>query len=138
MLLRDASWFAVTLRVIGTAFLCWIAFKTFRDASKPLDDPGSLRLESPLRSGLVADLANPKAIVFWTSIFASTLPSDAPTVTRVMSVVLTSSIAFTWYFVIAFVASSENVTALYQRAKRWIDCVTALVLLALAVRLALT
>jgi len=88
------------------------------------------------RAGLLADLGNPEAAVFWTSLFAAALPPATPTWVRVPAIVVVVAVAAIWYSAVASMFSLAAITRAYQKAKKWIDRVTGGVLIGLAARLA--
>jgi threonine/homoserine/homoserine lactone efflux protein len=65
-------------KLIGAAFLCWIAFKMWRHATDPLDfavDGDTPRSAwSALRLGVLTQLSNPKPAVFFGAVFVNTIP----------------------------------------------------------------
>jgi threonine efflux protein len=99
-------------------------------------DPGAPRLGPSFRAGLLADLGNPKAAVFWTSLFAAVLPPTGPVWVRVCAVGVAVVISAAWYSAVACAFSLAAITRNYRRAKTWIDRVTGGVLVGLAARLA--
>ena len=133
-------WVADVVRLLGAGYLMWLGARMITRARQPLPAaaaPGSpARLGPSWRAGLLADLGNPKAAVFWTSLFAAVLPPGALTWVRVLAIVVVVAIAAGWYAAVACTFSLAAVTRAYQRAKKWIDRATGGVLIGLATRLA--
>jgi threonine/homoserine/homoserine lactone efflux protein len=75
--------------------------------------------------GTVTQLANPKVVVFFGSIFVALLPAHAPAWVYVTAVVIVFLNEIGWYSVVALVFSSARPRAAYMRAKVWIDRVMA-------------
>jgi threonine/homoserine/homoserine lactone efflux protein len=123
-------WVADVVRLLGAGYLAWLGARMIIRARRPL--PAAAAPGSPARpgpswpAGLLADLGNRKAAVFWTSLFAVVLPAGAPTWMRVLAIVVV---------VVACTFSLAAVTSAYQRAKKWIDRGTGGVLIGLAARL---
>jgi threonine efflux protein len=136
------------IRWCGAAYLLFLAIQVFRHAKAPLDQPSPTRGEmtdkadvgifTAWRTGLFTDLSNPKAAVFWSSLFAAFAPKGSPLWLLTGVVVLAVMIAGCWYMVAALLLSLDRVFTYYKKAKRSIDYITGGVLISLAARLAAT
>jgi threonine/homoserine/homoserine lactone efflux protein len=136
LLLARASWLLDVVRVGGAVLLCWLGLRAIRHAGKPVAPDGAAAPSRPLRTGLLTDLANPKAALFWSSLFAALQPAHPPAWVQVASVVVVVAIAAAWYGLVAVAFSLAPVARVYRRGKRWLDYLTGGVFLALASRLA--
>jgi threonine efflux protein len=132
------SWLADLVRLAGAAALCWLGVRAWLSAGRPPASHGSAPGGHPLRAGLVTDLANPKAAVFWSSLFAALLPPDPPLWVEAASVAVAVGVAVAWYGLVAVVGSAGPAVRAYRRARVCLDRVTGGVLVALGVRLALS
>jgi threonine efflux protein len=141
IVLAHYRWIAEVLRLLGAAYLGWLGARMIRHARSELpqaaDVDGPPRLGRAFRAGLLTDLGNPKAAVFWTSLFAAVLPPAAPASVRVAAIVVAVSVAAAWYAAVACAFSLTVVSDAYRRAKAWADRVTGGVLISLAARLAI-
>ena len=79
LLLSQAAWAMALLRVVGAAYLAWLAWGAFR---KMLNPPKvtvaatAMQPVAPLFSkGYLLQVTNPKTIAFWLAIAALLLPS---------------------------------------------------------------
>lgn len=78
------------LHLAGVGFLLWLAWESWRDAGNPAHHlPGGGETEGEgFRRGLVSNLFNPKAAIFFLSILPGFLgPTDGVTVALVLSVI---------------------------------------------------
>jgi threonine/homoserine/homoserine lactone efflux protein len=88
--------------------------------------------------GLLVDLSNPKAAVFFTTLFASLLPE---TLTIHLAGLVLASVAlvvYGWYVLLAVVASQPSFHTQYRRRESTINRVAAAALAMLGLRLAFT
>lgn len=122
-----APWLYIALKIIGGAYLVllgsrlvWHSFR--KDDEKPLvveriapEGWGAVRL------GLITNLANPKAAIFVTSLFAATMPPHIPIAVGVATIALMATISFSWYALVACLFSSRRVSNLYGAIRHWID-----------------
>jgi threonine efflux protein len=82
-LLLHLSWLSFGLKLAGAVYLVWYGLKLLRSAGKksvkvPAYTQHVLTAGHAFRTGLWTSLTNPKSGVFWTSVFATTLPVGAP------------------------------------------------------------
>jgi threonine/homoserine/homoserine lactone efflux protein len=131
-----------TLKLAGAAYLVYLGAQSLRSAlRRSLHEPAILapaRL-SPrrgLRQGVFSNLGNPKMAVF----FASLLPQFAPSGNSSFAVLLVlgllfCSMTFAWLTFYAFAVARVG-RLLTGAARRALDTVAGLVLLALGLRLA--
>jgi threonine efflux protein len=151
LVLARYRWAAETVRLAGAAYLAWLGLRMILDSRRALPETGpeagsdagpeagrgaGRRSVAAWRAGLLADLANPKAAVFWTGLFAAVLPAAAPVPVRAAAVLVAVAVAAAWYAAVACAFSLAAVSRQYRQAKKWIDRVTGGVLTGLAVRLA--
>ena len=76
------------------------------------------------RLGLVCNLSNPKALVFFGALFATVLPPHLGTGERVGIVAVMVGMGLGWFLLVATVASVPAASAAYTRARRMIETVT--------------
>jgi threonine/homoserine/homoserine lactone efflux protein len=125
------------MKIFGALFLVWIAFQIFIHARDPvvLDGAQGEVTASPFLKGLVTQVSNPKAAVFFGSIFIALLPSAVPLWMIVALIVMTALNEIWWFSIVALFFGAGPVRRFYIRAKIWIDRVTGLFLGLLGVRL---
>lgn len=119
------AWIFEVIRIVGAAYLAWLALKAFKSAIKP----DAAKMGTPFRGsflslfskGAAIHLTNPKAILSWGSIYAIVAPSDASALMLLGyfgMLYAGSSLVFLGY---AFLFSSERIVVAYARARRWFD-----------------
>lgn len=123
-------------KVVGALFLLWIAWKIFTHAADPINlEAGQGAGRSPFMSGLLTQLSNPKAALFFGSIFVALLPREVPTWMMLALIAIVTFNELWWYTAVSVFFSSGPVRRFYLRAKVWIDRVTGVFLGALGLRL---
>ncbi|GAB7190800.1 LysE family translocator [Kineococcus sp. NUM-3379] len=136
----------LVLRYVGAAFLVWFGIGTLRaalrrDAPEPEGGPDAGRAAPggwrSWRLGLLTNLANPKALVFFGALFASLLPAGASTADRALVLASMLAVALAWFAAVAALAGSRAVTAAYRRARRGVDAVTGTLFVGLGGAIAL-
>jgi RhtB (resistance to homoserine/threonine) family protein len=132
----------LVLRIVGGAYLVWLAIQIFRHAGDalPLADPqpeagGSER--TIFRHALLVQLSNPKIAVFFGTIFVALLPVDPPLWVLLAMLLIVCVNELGWFTLVALLFSAGPAQRLYRRAQRWLDRATGLVLGGLGLRLIL-
>jgi len=127
------------LRVLGGLYLVYLGVRTARSVAGWEAPPGVQPRASGRRAwrrGLLTNLSNPKAAVFFTSVFATLLPADSSLALRIAAVAVIVVDALLWHALLAVVLSSPPAQARYLRARPWIDRVAGVVMIAFGLRLA--
>jgi threonine/homoserine/homoserine lactone efflux protein len=148
VLLTRLSWLYEIVRLAGAAYLVYLGARTLwstrRAARRDSDTPAGVaapaldtRLFRAWRVGFLTNAANPKAVAFFGSLFGALLPHDLSSGMRATVIAAIVAMPLCWYLTVAALFGSAPVARLYRRVRRWIDRVTATVLILLGGRLAL-
>lgn len=138
--IEQVSWVRGTIQVAGGLYLVYLGILTWRGAREP---PPRLELGEAsgagrfLRRGILTNLTNPKAAVFFGSILAPVLDQATSgwIVAAAVAVVVVN--ALWWHCLLAVLFSRAGVRRWYGRAKLVIDRVVGAGLGLLGIRLAL-
>jgi threonine efflux protein len=149
ILFAHVSWLVNIVQIAGALFLVYIGIKTLLAAHHPLQESSSQQQTeaanrdtstrvrtSSWRIGLLTNVGNPKALVFYTSIFAVLLPAHSPVWLQASTALFMLVFSLAWFSIVALLFSLGPISALYRRAKKWIDYVTGGLFVLLGVRLA--
>ena len=124
------AWAFELIRYGGAAYLMFLAYKSAKSALRPgTAAPIGMQHKSARRAfgkGLALHLTNPKAILFFGSLYAVGVPVGAPPsvlVTVIMAVGVQSAIIFHGY---AILFSSAVMVRGYQKMRRGFDALLAL------------
>ena len=141
-LLGTFGQFATALQIAGAAYLVWYGVRLLRSAASAQHRTTATALRHTttvgLRTGLFTSLTNPKSAAFWTSVFATTLPSQAPLWFLVAVCCLIAALSASWHFGIATVFDRPTLQAAYVSACRPIEAICGGALVALGLRRVLT
>jgi threonine/homoserine/homoserine lactone efflux protein len=137
-----APFLYIALKLGGGAYLVFLGVRLLMSgfARREPDRPDPIReLDggSAFRLGLVTNLANPKAALFTTSLFAATLPPAPPAWLGVAAAGIMTMICLGWYGLVAQALTTDRVAALFARARRWIDRVAGAAFVGFGLELAL-
>lgn len=125
LLLSQAAWAMTALRLIGAAYLAWLAWGAFRKAL----DPPKLEVAKTDRQrtgvlftkGYLLQVTNPKAIAFWLAIAAVGAVNGAPWPVIAAFVLGAWVISFSAHAAWAVMLASRPVRAAYASGRRWVE-----------------
>lgn len=128
LLLHRLAWLERAIAVCGGVYLCWMGLKMLRGAlASPAGDT-TVRLvrlvNGPwhaLRNGLFTNLANPKAVVYFGSIFSAFVGDRLGAGARWGLWLMVVAETLLWFALVASVFALPAMRRGYLRLSRWID-----------------
>lgn len=133
-----APWLYLLLKVGGGLYLfiagCTLLIGSWKPSAADATTASTDPTPGGFRTGLLTNLANPKAPVFVSSLFAAAMPQHAPAQLGLACVFAMFAIAVGWFGLVAMVLSHERVSAAFLRCRRWIDRCAGLAFMALGIR----
>lgn len=139
ILLAHFGWFNRAVQILGGAYLLYVGVKIWQHAKQPLAPQpiagGGFSLRKSYWYGMATNLSNPKALVFFATIFASLLTPNLPLWVRVAGVAVICLCSTLWHITLANWFSGARMQHLYRAAKHIINRFTATVLIAVGVKL---
>lgn len=137
----------LVVRYLGAAFLIGyglhIAWSARRATTPTSSGDESLRNADgqtttwrSYRLGLMTNLANPKALVFFGALLASLVPHAASFATQAEVFTAIVATGMAWFATVAWIASAPKVALAYKRAARRIDALVGTVFAGLGIGLA--
>lgn len=115
----------VALKLVGGAFLIFIAVMMWRHAKEPMEmaaegsPPRSAA--SAIRFGFLTFASNPKPAIFFGAVFVGLVPVDTPLAILAALVAAIFLNETLWYIFVARVFSLPRARAGYARLKVWFD-----------------
>ncbi|MHB0776752.1 LysE family translocator [Halomonas sp. WWR20] len=123
----------------GALYLAWLGIKSLRAGRGGALDarPVTTSHTQAAREGLLVALANPKLILFFVALLSQFVSTDMDWQARSLIVATATLIDGGWYVLVALALSHSRVLPWLQTRAHWINRLTGIVLLILAVRVAL-
>ncbi|WP_072571109.1 threonine export protein RhtC [Enterobacter sp. SA187] len=127
LILEKMAWLHNIIMVGGGLYLCWMGYQLLRGALKKQDSSAptpQVELATSGRSflkGLLTNLANPKAIIYFGSVFSLFVGDNVGSAERWGIFVLISLETFAWFTVVASLFALPSMRRGYQRMAKWID-----------------
>jgi threonine/homoserine/homoserine lactone efflux protein len=130
------------LKLVGAAFLMFIAVMMWRGADAPLETPidnmVSRTFGSAVKFGFFTFATNPKPAIFFAAVFVGLVPADTPLVWKASILAAVFVNEFTWYVIVVRVFSFPKARAGYIRLKSGIDRVFGTLIALFGLKIALT
>ncbi|SNS22167.1 LysE family translocator [Pseudomonas segetis] len=132
------------LKWLAAAYLLYIGIKALR--AKPAD-PASLDLDKPAGersargafvTGFVTNGLNPKATLFFLSLFTVVINPHTPLLVQAGYGVYLAAATALWFCLVAMLFSQQLVRAGFARLGHWFDRLMGVVLVGLGIKLAFT
>jgi threonine efflux protein len=140
LIFQTAAWLYGLVKLAGGLYLIYLGVRTVMRAGKgghsKLELAKNVSLGQAFMRGLGVDLSNPKAAVFFGSLFAATVPPDSPLWFKVLLVASLVLIASGWYALVALVCNLGPVNSFLQRSRTVLDYITGGLFVGLGLKLA--
>jgi threonine efflux protein len=142
MALTQFASLRTALKLVGGAYLVYLGLRLWRTASSPaaFSPPANGVAGTDWRAfrlGLATNLTNPKALLFYGSVFAALLAPEAPLWVKLAAVGIIAANSTAFHVALACLFSTPQAQAGYRRIKPWVDRIAGAGLAALGLRLAL-
>ena len=125
LILSQAAWAMSLLRVIGAAYLLYLAYGAFRKVlNPPTLQPFEARIRSSARhfaTGYLLQVTNPKAIAFWLAIASIGAVEGAGPGIVLLFIAGAFAISFSCHAAWALALSLAPVRRAYAGGRRWIE-----------------
>ena len=125
LLLSEAAWAMATLRIIGSAYLLWLAWGAFRKAIDPPSVTVAQVTPKPAAvlfwQGYLLQVTNPKAIAFWLAIASIGAVIGAGPLVVTLFIAGAFLISFAAHGAWSVLLSTQPFRVAYARARRWIE-----------------
>lgn len=122
-ILVEFQWLTWLVRVLGGSYLIYLGLRLLIAPVEQIDvqqGRGGVA-GNPLLFGFLVTLTNPKAVVLFTSVFATAVTKSTPHwfLSLIIGLVMLSAIA--WYSVVSMFMSSERVMRRFKNAQHWVE-----------------
>jgi threonine efflux protein len=142
ILFQIAPWLYGAMKLAGGAYLIYLGLNLLRarsdeGAGTPLGET-ELSTRKGFTKGLLVGLTNPKAIVYFSSIFTLFVKPGSPVWLQAAAVGIATFDTLVWYGFVGVLFSNPAVRRVYGRVRRWIERAAGAAMVAFGLRLVLT
>ncbi len=130
------------LKWIGAAYLIYVGVKSLGAKKQTAaivmrHAPQSISRWTALRIGLLGNLFNPKATLFWLALFTQIIRPGTPVPIQALYGLTIATLALAWFMLVAIFISQRSIKRMLQAVSHWLERITGAVLIGLGVRLAI-
>jgi len=138
----EFAWLHAMLKLVGGGYLVYLGVRLWRSARAPaaLGPPPDAVARTDWRAfglGLVTNLTNPKALLFYGSVFAALFGPDAPRWLKLAAIGVIAANSTAFHVALACLFATPRAQAGYRRIKPAVDRIAGAGLAALGLRLML-
>ena len=134
-----SGWLFGLIKFLGGAYMVYLGIKMIKNSRKAdfikIKKEVNYSLTKCFRLGIITDLANPKTIIFFASIFATTIKPDTPKWVlggMLIGIVLTS---ITWRIGLSYMFSRNLFRVFYMKFRKWIEAAFGMFLILFGIKL---
>ncbi|MGE1560127.1 threonine export protein RhtC [Pantoea septica] len=145
LLLEKMAWLHQIIMVGGGLYLLWMGWQLLSSArqrhKQPVQDAPVVELPKKGRSffkGFLTNLSNPKAIIYFGSVFSLFVGNDIGALERWGLFLLIVGETFAWFTLVAAIFALPWMRDKYQRAAKWVDGVAGVLFAGFGIHLILT
>lgn len=122
-ILIEFQWLTWLVRVLGGSYLTYLGLRLLMAPLDKIDVPQGrdAAAGNPLLFGFLVTLTNPKAIVLFTSVFATAVTKSTPGWSLALIIGLVMLSAGAWYSVVSVFMSSERVMRRLKNAQHRVE-----------------
>lgn len=120
----------------GAAYLAWLGFKALRAGKAGALAPNAITTHrgQAAKEGVLVALGNPKLILFFIALLSQFVTPEMSALAKAIIVLTAMIIDGAWYVLVAMVLSHSRILPWLQQRAHWINRITGVLLIALALR----
>ena len=122
-ILVEYQWLAWLVRILGGSYLVYLGFRLLTVNPVKIGNAGKTGKSSghPLLFGFLVTLTNPKAVVLFTSVFATAVTETTPFWLMALMIGLVMLSSLIWYSIVSLFMSSPTILIRFRNAQHWIE-----------------
>ncbi|MDR5907114.1 LysE family translocator [Franzmannia qiaohouensis] len=120
----------------GAAYLAWLGIKALRAGRAAALEPNAVLTTGPqaAREGMLVALGNPKLILFFVALLSQFVSPEMSVAAKALIVLTAMIIDGGWYVIVAVALSHSRVLPWLQARAHWVNRITGVLLIAIALR----
>jgi RhtB (resistance to homoserine/threonine) family protein len=139
LLLAQSRWLFNVLQYLGAAYMLYLAWDCLRAVPHNSQQVSNINNSQSswvsFRIGLFTNLLNPKATVFFISLFSLVISPLTPVKVQVLYGLIMVILTSIWFALVATLLTKASIKMAYRRFSHWLERTMGIFLVAVAVRL---
>ncbi len=123
------------VKILGALYIIYMGIKTLRSKQQPIDFKSNagkhLNKSEAIKIGFITNVLNPKASLFFLSIFSLLIPPNVPAWVLLGISIMLISVTFLWFALVSVVFTNPVIEKRYERYEPYILKTFGLVLIGL-------
>jgi RhtB (resistance to homoserine/threonine) family protein len=120
LVLKNNTYLFSTLKIVGALYIIYIGYKTFKSIPYDLNlntnnQPKQIQTGDALKTGFFTNVTNPKASLFFLSLFSVVVPSETPFHIIFLLGLMLSIVTFLWFVLVSVVFTNPLIVKAYQK-----------------------
>ncbi|GGB75961.1 LysE family transporter [Shewanella inventionis] len=140
----------MAVQLIGSGYLAWMGLGALTSALKALklkrqpatlvtasiDNVANISSFKGFKTGLYTNLLNPKALIFFITLFTVLITPQVSSATKIAAAILLFSLSFIWFGLLALVLSKPRIQQKLLAANTIIDLLVGVIFITVAITIA--
>lgn len=140
--ITKTAWLFSLFKYLGATYLFYIGYQGLKAKkhdllASNLTHQNAISNVAAFRSGFLTNALNPKAMLFFLSIFTVFLSPKTPVLIMLIYGIIVFTTTLSWFTFVSFCFSNKRIRSLFSSISHWVERVTGGILVLLAVKLLL-
>jgi len=136
-------WLFEIFRYAGAGYLLYIGYKGLKSSKHKIYSNSSshskdISAQKAIRSGFLTNALNPKAMLFFLSVFSMLITPDTPISIMIIYAFIFFSTTLLWFSFVALCLSGRKMRETFGSYSHWIERITGSLLIIIGIKLLLT
>jgi len=124
------------IKIAGALYLIYMGIRTWQSARenievKAMHTPANISIFEAIKIGFVTNVLNPKASLFFLSIFSVVIPPDVPLWVLLIISAMLIVVTFLWFAFVSYLFTNPQVVKRYQKIEKYLLLILGLILILL-------
>jgi len=128
-----------TIKILGALYIIYLGIQTFFSTQKKIDielqksTNGIPPKSQAIKTGFITNVLNPKASLFFLSIFSIIIPPDIDTWALILISIMLIGVTFLWFTLVSYVFTGKAMVKKYEHYEGYILKAFGIILILLGV-----
>ncbi len=126
------------IKIIGALYIIYLGINTLKEKTKNPEWqnnglPQNIKISQAIKTGLLTNVLNPKASLFFLSIFSILIPPDTPSYILLIISIMLIVVTFLWFTFVSYIFTHQKFRKIYQKFEKYILKIFGIILIVLGI-----